>query len=203
MPRPKSLSLDDIAAAALSLADRDGLASVSMRSVAEALGMGTMSLYRYVTAREDLERLVVDRVLRAVDTQLPPRLGWRAKLTLLVERAREAVNAHPAIVPLLLIHRSASQHSTRWGEAVLSTLAEAGFSGTRRVVAFRTLLAYLVGSLQLGQLGSLSGAGTQALAALPASEYPVLRETARHAQSVDPETEFKQGLALVLRGLSE
>jgi AcrR family transcriptional regulator len=203
MPRPKSLSLDDIAAAALALIDRDGLAPLSMRTVAEELGMGTMSLYRYVTDRAHLECLVVDRVLSGVDTELPVRLGWRARLTLLVERARAAVSAHPALIPLLLVHRSQSQHSTRWGEAVLRVLADAGFSAPRRVIAFRTVLAYLIGALQLMALGALSGAGTRALAELPESEFPLLAETARHALHVDAETEFRQGLALVIRGLGE
>ena len=203
MPRPKSLALDDVAGAALALIDRHGLASLSMRSVAEALGMGTMSLYRYVADREDLERLVVDRVLSGVDTELPARLGWRARLTLLVERARSAVSAHPALISLLLLHRSRSRHSTRWGEAVLRVLAEAGFSAPRRVIAFRTVLAYLIRALQLIELSALTGAGTRALAELPEAEYPLLAETARHALRVDAETEFRQGLALVIRGLGE
>jgi AcrR family transcriptional regulator len=173
-----------------------------MRSVAEELGVGTMSLYRYVSDREQLELWLVDRVLREVDTRLSARLGWRARLTVLMERAREAVIAHPAIIPLLPVHRASSEHSTRWGEAVLRVLADAGFTGTRRVIAFRTLLAYLIGALQLGHLGALSGAGTRALAALPESDYPMLSETARHAQRIDADAEFNQGLAIVLAGLS-
>lgn len=201
MPRPKSLSLDDIAVAALTIADRDGLASLSMRTVADELGMRTMSLYRYVADREHVERLVVDLVLSEVDMTLPPRLGWRAKLTMLVERGRDSVIAHPAILPLLVVHRATSSHSTRWSEAMLSVLADAGFTGTRRVIAFRTLLAYLLGALQLSQLSPLAGAGTRALAELPESEYPVLAETARHAQRLDPDTEFRRGLTAVLQGL--
>src|SRR5215831_14626749 len=123
MPRPKSLTLEDIASAALTVADRDGLEALTMRSVADEVGMGTMSIYRYVTDREHLERLVVDHVLREVDTALAPRLGWQAGITTLLERARTRIIAHPAIVPLLLVHRAASEHSTRWGEAVLGVLA--------------------------------------------------------------------------------
>jgi AcrR family transcriptional regulator len=201
VPRPKSLSLDDIAAAALAISERDGLAGVSMRSVAEELGMGTMSLYRYVTDREHVERLMVDRVLRQVDTELSSRLGWRSRVTTLLERARDAASAHAAIVPLLVKHRATSEHSTRWGEAMLRELAGAGFSGTRRVVAFRTLLAYLLGSLQLAHFGSLAGAGTRRFAELPVEQFPALAETARHAQRVDPEPEFRSGLAVILRGL--
>ena len=60
MPRPARISRDQIAAAALAIADRDGLEAVSMRSVAARLGVGTMSLYNHVRNKADLERLLLD-----------------------------------------------------------------------------------------------------------------------------------------------
>ncbi|MYR02034.1 helix-turn-helix domain-containing protein, partial [Streptomyces sp. SID6139] len=71
MPRPRSLSHDQLAAAALTVLDRDGLAALSMRAVAKELGMSTMALYRYVRDRDELELLVVEFVLAAVDTGAP------------------------------------------------------------------------------------------------------------------------------------
>jgi len=111
------------------------------------------------------------------------------------------VAAHPAVVPLLLIHRHDSVSIQRSGEVMLSILADAGFSGVERVVAFRTFLSYLIGALQVGQLGPLSGAGTEALAALPDSDFPTLAATARKAREVSSEHEFSAGLAIVLSGL--
>ncbi|MFD0664655.1 TetR/AcrR family transcriptional regulator [Thermocatellispora tengchongensis] len=73
MPRPRSLTETEIAAAALAVIDRDGLDALSMRAVAKQLGTGTMSLYRYVEDRAQLETLVVDLVLGSVDYTLPPR----------------------------------------------------------------------------------------------------------------------------------
>jgi len=86
-------------------------------------------------------------------------------------------------------------------EGATGSAVDLPYPGTRRVVAFRTLLAYLLGSLQLAHFGSLAGAGTRRLAELPDDQFPVLAETARHAQRVDPEAEFRQGLAVILRGL--
>ena len=57
MPRPKSRTSDEIAAAAVALLERDGHAALSMRSLARELGMSVMALYRYVSDRDDLERL--------------------------------------------------------------------------------------------------------------------------------------------------
>ena len=200
MPRPRSLTPDQIAAAALAVIDRDGLDALSMRTVARQLGIGAMSLYRYVTDRDQLEELVVDLVLEAVDISLP-RASARRKLAVLADRVRVAVSEHPAVVPLLLIHRHRALSSLRWGEAVLTVLAGDGFTGKRRVIAFRAVLGYVFGALQVEHFSPLSGMGTRALAALPAEEFPVLSETAARARTVAPEDEFRQGFAILLRGL--
>jgi AcrR family transcriptional regulator len=201
MPRPKSLELSELASAALAVIDRDGLEALSIRAVASELGVGTMSLYRYVEGREALERLVVDLVLRDVDLTVPPRTPWTKGVTLVAERIRRAVLAHPAVVPLFMSHRHASVATRRAGDALLGMLTEAGFSGVRRVVAFRALLAYLVGALESQHRGPLAGSGTDTLAALSVAEFPYLSETAKQARSVSADTEFREGLAIVLRGL--
>jgi AcrR family transcriptional regulator len=201
MPRPRSLTDDQIAAAALALIDRAGLAALSMRTVAAELGMGTMSLYRYVTDREQLERLVVELVLHDVDLTPPGDVPWTDQVTAVTSGIRDAVSAHPAVVPLFLTHRSTSAGVMRCGEVLLRVLAEAGFHGPDRVVAFRTLLAFLIGALTTEHLGPLSGPGTAALARLPGNDFPFLAETARAARAIGPDEEFRRGLAAVLAGL--
>lgn len=202
MPRPRSLSHAQLASAALAVIDRDGLAGLSMRSVAKELGMSTMALYRYVDDREELERLVVDLVLDTVDTEAPgPGGHWHERIEVLVRRLRDAVAAHPEIVPLTVAHRHRSLAGLRWSESVLGVLAEAGFDGTQRVVALRGLLGYVIGAIQLEHLGPLSGEGTVAITELPPDTFPYMTETARYARKVSADREFLGGLALLLRGL--
>ncbi len=201
MPRPRTLTPAAIAAAALAVVERDGLVALSMRAVASELGIGTMSLYRYVDSRERLEDLLVERVLGEVELELPARAPWNKRVTLLAERVRSAIINHPAVVPLLLTRRHKAEVSLRWGEAMLSELAEGGFTGKERAIAFRTLLSYLLGAVQVEHFGPLSGAGTAALAELPRAQYPTLADTALHARRISPDEEFQRGLALVLRGL--
>jgi AcrR family transcriptional regulator len=200
MPRPRSLSPAQIAAAALAVIDADGLDALSMRTVARQLDMGTMSLYRYVSDRRQLEELVVDLVLKAADVSLPHASAGR-KLAVLADQVRVAVSEHPAVVPLLLIHRHRSPSSLRWGETVLNVLADAGFTGKRRMIAFRAVLAYIFGALQVEHFGPLAGAGTAALAELPPEEFPMLAQTAGQAQAIPPVEEFRRGFAILLRGL--
>lgn len=202
MPRPKSLTPTDIATAALAVVDRDGLAALTMRSVATELGMGTMSLYRYVTDRDQLEGLVVDLVLSGVDLTPPPG-DWPDQIAVLAERVRVALAAHPAVVPLTLTRRHAAAGTLRFGERILEILTRAGFTGPGRVIALRCLLAYIVGAIQQEHLGALSGPGTAALAALPAEDYPHLVDNASVARGVPADEEFRGGLAVLLRGLRE
>ncbi|MEO3750341.1 TetR/AcrR family transcriptional regulator C-terminal domain-containing protein [Streptomyces sp. B6B3] len=204
MPRPRSLSMDRLAAAALAVIDRDGLAGLSMRAVASELGMATMSLYRYVSDREQLEGLVVDRVLAGVDVDVVPSPGlpWRDQLAVLVERVRAAVARHPEVVPLTLTHRHTSAGVLRWAEAALVILTEAGFDGRRRVIALRSLLCYLIGAIQTEHLGPLAGSGTRTMAELPRDAFPLLAETAGDARRVGADEEFREGLDVLLRGLA-
>ncbi|CAL9642953.1 hypothetical protein SUDANB95_06365 [Actinosynnema sp. ALI-1.44] len=197
MPRPKSLTPEALAAAALAVVDRDGLPALSMRAVAQELGMGTMSLYRYVREKTELEALVVDLILSTVDVE-PPEGPWLDQLTALMGRVRQAVAAHPNAVVLTMTHRHRSPALSRWSESVLGVLAANGFEGPRRAVALRCLLGYLIGAVQLEHLGPLSGPGTAVLAGK--SEFPLLAETARAASEVDDG--FARGLEIVLRGLA-
>lgn len=201
MPRPRSLTPADIAVAALQIIDRDGLASLSMRTVATELGTGTMSLYRYIQDREALERLVVDQVLEGVDTEQVPRGSWKQQITQLATRMRTTVGAHSSIVPLLMLHRHDSSGVRRCAEAFLRILTEGGFTGEPRVIALRTLVSYLSGALQAQHLGPLDGAGTHEMAESPEVEFPLLSATARVAQRLGPDKEFRSGIDIVLQGL--
>ncbi|WP_030171707.1 TetR/AcrR family transcriptional regulator [Spirillospora albida] len=201
MPRPRSLTQDQVAAAALAVADRDGLAGLSMRAVAKELGMSTMALYRYVRDRDELEGLIVDLVLGEVDTSPPPDGPWRERVEVMAVRMRDALAAHAAIVPLTMTHRHGSPGSLRWGETVTGILAQAGIEGRAAAIALRALIAYVTGAIQLEHLGALSGTGTDAIAELPGDVFPNMAKTAQHARGIGPDEEFLGGLSALLRGL--
>lgn len=203
MPRPRSLTTDDLAAAALAVIDRDGLSALTMRAVAKELHMATMALYRYVSDRDKLEILVADRVLSPIDVTLPPELDWREQITVLLDRVRVVVAAHPAALPLTLRHRQSSAATMRWIEATLTVLTAAGFTGRDRVIAQRTVVAFLVGHLENQHYASITGPGTTALAESSAEVYPLLTRTAAQARALSPDEEFRGGLDIILRGLAE
>ena len=202
MPRPRSLTTHDLAAAALAVIDRDGLSALTMRAVAKELRMATMALYRYVTDRDELEILVANRILDPVDVSLPPGTDWRERATLLLDRLRAAASAHPAAIPLTLRHRQSTPASLRWIEAMLTVLTDAGFTGPERVIAQRTIVGFLLGYLQNEHYASLIGPGTETLARASAEQFPLLAETAAQARTMSPADEFRGGTAIVLQGLA-
>ncbi|MFD0330344.1 TetR/AcrR family transcriptional regulator [Streptacidiphilus monticola] len=94
-PQP-SLSVDRIVESAVALADTEGVDAVSMRRVASELGVGTMSLYRYVETKDDLLDLMTDQVMgEALTTPDDPALGWRFRLRALALRYRQVMLRHP------------------------------------------------------------------------------------------------------------
>jgi AcrR family transcriptional regulator len=94
--RRPSLTRDRIAAVAIEIADNEGFDAVSMRNVARALGVGTMSLYHYIRTKDDLLALMDDRLLAEVvvpDDELPGH--WRDALATIARRSRAAWGERP------------------------------------------------------------------------------------------------------------
>jgi AcrR family transcriptional regulator len=201
MPRPRSLTPEQIAAAALAVLDRDGPGGLTMRAVAQQLGASAMGLYRYVSDRQELEGLVVELVLGTVDPAPPAGGTWRERTAVMVDRIRVAVGAHPAVIPLTMTHRHSSPALLRWSETVAGILTEPVTDARQRVIALRGLLSYLIGAIQLEHLGPLSGAGTVSIAGLDPAAFPNMRDLGREARQVGPDEEFHGGLALLLDGI--
>lgn len=100
--RKPRFTRDDIAAAAMTIADQEGLEAVSMRRIAAELGAGTMTLYHYVQTKDEVLTLVVDRFLGEVLMRPgePMPADWRAALTLIARRTRDALMRHPWILDI-------------------------------------------------------------------------------------------------------
>ncbi|MER7861910.1 TetR/AcrR family transcriptional regulator [Amycolatopsis japonica] len=97
-PERPGLSLGRIVAAAVEVADAEGLASLSMRKVAERFGTTTMSLYRYVPGKAELVELMRDTVYGEFPMESSDGLGWRAGLERWARRAWEMYDRHPWLV---------------------------------------------------------------------------------------------------------
>lgn len=151
-PRPK-VTLEQIVRAGIDLADAEGLDALSMRRVAERLGVGTMSLYTYVPGRTELLHLMYDR---AVGPTPPPPDGatWRHALRHYARLGRDLHRDHPwtlaVATPGLMLM---SPNSTARADAVYAALAPLGLPAARQAAIAHSIDAYVRGA------GQGSGAG--------------------------------------------
>lgn len=91
----KGLSIDQVVDAAVELADADGLAAVTMRGVAERLGVSTMSMYTYVPGKAELLDLMLDDIYQRMPREPLADLPWRERVVEVAARNRELYRLHP------------------------------------------------------------------------------------------------------------
>ena len=128
------LTKDRIVAAAITIADRDGLAELAMRRIATALGVATMSLYRHIPSRDELIRAMIDQAIG--DARLPARHpgGWRAALELSARVEWACFQRHPWLAPTMSLTRpQLAPNAMRLSEWVLSALGGTRLSLTERM----------------------------------------------------------------------
>ncbi|MGP4045675.1 TetR/AcrR family transcriptional regulator C-terminal domain-containing protein [Streptomyces sp. 2A115] len=125
-PRP-AYTRADIAAAAVRIADAQGLDAVSMRHVAAELGCGTMSLYNYVPRKEDLYELMVDAISGEHELWEPSG-DWRADMLRVARQTRALMHRHPWMPALMSPVYGFSPNALRYLEHCLACLDS--FEGT-------------------------------------------------------------------------
>ena len=93
--RRRSLELDEIVRAALAIVDAEGLEALSMRRLARALDVGTMTLYHYVRDKEHLADLIAEEIMREMLIPGEVPADWRAALREIAVRTRDVFLRHP------------------------------------------------------------------------------------------------------------
>lgn len=158
-PKP-GRSIQEIGEAAMAIADRDGLAAVSMKAVAESLGLTTMSLYRYVDSKDDLHAVMLDVAFGAPDPGLTARGGWRGRLERWARAIADVRLAHPWIVLVPLTAPPATPNATLWTECGLRTLVGTPLSGQEQLSSLLLIDGFVQQHVRLSlQLGFLLPGG--------------------------------------------
>jgi AcrR family transcriptional regulator len=145
-PRP-GLTVDRIVAAAVELADAEGLEALSMRRVAERLGVGTMSLYTYVPGRAELLDAMLDTVLAEV-TRPDGARGWRAGLEQRAQEDWALFHRHPWMLQISPARALLGPNETELFEASLRVVADTGLSGSEMVLVVSLVGEYTRGAAQ-------------------------------------------------------
>lgn len=137
---------DPIVRAAIAIADREGLAALSMRGVATKLGVATMSLYRHVDGKDDLVLRMIDAVFAEATLPAAPPDGWRARLTLSARLQWALYRRHPWLAQLVSITRPLPlRNLIVHGEWVLAALDGLGLDAAAMLHVHVLVFSYVRG----------------------------------------------------------
>ncbi|HEX6445828.1 MAG TPA: TetR/AcrR family transcriptional regulator C-terminal domain-containing protein [Streptosporangiales bacterium] len=207
--RHAGLTRQDILRAAVRLADRDGLAALSMRRLGAELGVEAMALYHHVPNKEALLDGMVEEVAAEVPVPRFTAAGWRNGMRRYALALLDAVAAHPELVPLALYRPAVTPRNLQTMEDLLRGLHSAGFEPRQALD-----LVYALNGLVLVHAALRTGTGdaepaargepgqTTRLADLPTETYPLLAEAARGSARRGPTARFKAAVDALLTGFA-
>ena len=204
------LSRERVLSGALAVADAGGVGSLTMRLLAEHLGVKPMALYHHVANKSEIVDGIVDQVFSEIE--LPSASGdWRSEMTRRACSARQVLRRHPWAIPLLQSRTHPGPATLRHHNAVIGALRGAGFSVAMTAHAFALLDSYIYGFALSEAALPINGPETVAEVA----ESMMLRYLARddpHLTEFSSEhilrpgydfgAEFDFGLELILDGLA-
>lgn len=213
--RGRVLTETEILDAAEALLDEGGLDAVSVRGIANRLGVAPNAIYTYFPGKDALLEALVERLLADVDYRAFTEGGqpWRERAQALALELRAHLTAHPGAVELVLGSRLDGDHARALNEQVLDLFVEAGLGSSAAVRAAHVLTSFVLGTMALEviDLGDANrllseedriAARRQALAEVPADRYP---HTAAAADAMARRISTEQylwGLHRVLDGIT-
>jgi AcrR family transcriptional regulator len=218
MPRARSettpertpLSRGRVLDGALAVADAGGIAALTIRSIAEKLGVKPMSVYHHVANKEEILDCIVDMVFAEIE--LPVRGGdWRTEMHRRAISARRALNRHPWAIQLLQSRTSPGPATLRHHDAVIGSLRGGGFSVEMTAHAFALIDSYVLGfalseaALPVNGPETVTEVAESMMQQYAAETYPHLTEfSTEHVlkPGYDFGEEFEFGLGLVLDALA-
>ena len=213
--RRTALSVEQIVAVAIRIADAEGTAALTMRRVATEAGTGTTSLYRYVTNKDELLELMVDAVQGERELPARPSGDWRVDLTLIAEGMRATMLRHPWLATELGGRAPLGPNALR--TANFAMLAAGG--ATDDVTVASALLGavsnYVHGAV-LAELSELEAVRRSGMSkdefrsavspyvkevVVDSGAYPALLRRMIEAEDLSSDEQFAFGLGCVLAGI--
>jgi AcrR family transcriptional regulator len=204
------LSRDRVLAGAIRVADTGGIGGLTIRTLAQELGVKPMSVYHYVANKDEIIDGVVDLV--NAEIALPgPGGDWRTEMRRRANSARRVLGKHPWATPLLQSRLNPGPATLRHHNAFIATLRVAGFSVELTAHAFALIDSYVFGfalsenALPIHGPDSVADTAASMMHFFDAEAYPSLLEfTMEHIMRPDYDfgKEFAYGLDLILDGLA-
>lgn len=198
------LSADLIFAAALRLVDDEGLEALTMRRLAETIGVATMSLYSHVDTKEDVVRGVLNLVTAEFTLASPDTPPWDA-LRMINREFRQAALRHPNLVPLITQAPPSGAEGLRTLEAALDALRRAGMEPALAAPAYRLMASFAIGFVSLecgGFFRPIDFAAGERVAPIETSALPRIAEMGPNLADWDADEEFEKGMDALISTLT-
>ena len=167
------LSADAIVAAAMRVADAEGLEAVSMARVAHELGFTTMSLYRHVASKEELLQLMWNGSALGAESLVIEGDDWRSRLRAWAIIQRDMLDRHPWITQMPMAAPPVAPNSLHFVEHGLATLDGTGLTGADKLRILGLLSSYTLSEARMANDAARAAAEAQAAAGDGASGPPV------------------------------
>lgn len=208
--RTTRLDAEEVARAAMAVADAENLPAVAVKRVANRLRIPAPRLQAYVHDREELYDLMLDVALGDVERP-DPDAGWRTRLEQLATRTRAVAQVHPWLVDLVGGRPPTGPLGLRYVEDAVAACAASGADVRSAALSFNALLAYVSGSVRIE---TRSRAARSARPVAPASHadhlagvvadghHPMLAALFAEAADVTADESFEHGLARLLDGIA-
>jgi len=166
-PKP-GLSVDAIVAAAIRIADAEGLEAVSMAHVADQLGFTTMSLYRHVTSKEELLQLMWNASAQGTEELVITGEDWRARLRMWAMVQREMIDRHPWITQMPMAAPPMAPNSLTFVERGLEAMDDTALTDADKLRVIGLISSYTLSEARMAH--DAARAARQAQAATAAGE---------------------------------
>jgi TetR/AcrR family tetracycline transcriptional repressor len=139
------LARGSVLLAARAVAERDGVSEMSMRRLADELGVAPNAIYSHFADKQALLDALADDLIADVAMPDIARGDWRDRMYELMDASRTLLLAHPALIPLLTSRPGRGPNAIRLGEVMLALLERGGIGGQAAVDAMRILIIYVFG----------------------------------------------------------
>ncbi len=162
-PKP-GLSIDAIVAAAVRLADAEGLEAVSMAHVAKQLGFTTMSLYRHVSSKEELLQLMWNASAQGAEDLVLTGDDWRSRLRAWAMIQREAIDQHPWITQMPMAAPPMAPNSLTFVERGLEAMDGTGLSDADKLRIIGLISSYTLSEARMAHDAARAARAAEAAA---------------------------------------
>lgn len=203
------LSREAVVQTALEITAEQGLPAVTMRAVGARFGVTPMALYRHITDRPTLVRLVADRIGTLVHPTAAPTAPWQDRVRSWAHSQREILRAHPGTAAWLLENGPTGPQAYRLLEYLAAALTDAGLDDARAARGAALVMSWTFSRVSIEDATGLGArragradAFVDGLATVDPTDHPNAARIGREFFTLSGEEIFQTGLTWIVAGLT-